>query len=227
MMRMPFSTVLAAVLCALAVSACSGGGGAKHEESGPARGGAAVNPSDFPLYPGSAVVQVVPVDSTHMFAAIRAADPHADVPRNLRGNEIIAETGATMAQLETWIRALKTAPPRGLRNSSSGSSQMDSASEADAQFTSADGERSVYLIAAYPRRIREQLGPAWALIDSYGNMPAMLRGPIDDQAKKQMGYTVTEMLDPKSPVGAAIATLKRLQSSDRRAILILDEAKPK
>jgi len=225
MMRIPLPAVLTAVLCALALSACGSRG--THEESAPQHRGAAVNPSDFPLYPKSSVVVVVPVDSAHMFAAMRAADPHANVPHNFRGHEIIAETSATMPQLEAWIHNLKAAPPRGLRKKPSGSSAMQPASEADAQFESASGDRSVFLLAAYPRRIREQLGPAWALIDSYTAVPAVLRGPIDDQARKQLGYTVTEMLDPKSPVGAAIATLKRLQDSDRRAILLIDESAQK
>jgi hypothetical protein len=226
MMRVPPWAALAAVLCAAVLAACGGGSGGHEESAQQHRAATTVNPSNFPLYPKSSVVQVVPVDSTHMFAAIRAADPNATVPRNFRGHEIIAETNATMPQLEAWIRSLKASPPRGLHKAKSGSSTMVSGSEADAQFESANGERSVYLIAAYPRRIREQLGPAWALIDSYTAVPAMLRGPIDEQAKKQMGYTVTEMLDPKSPVGAAIATLKRLQDKDRRAILIIDESKP-
>jgi hypothetical protein len=85
----------------------------------------------------------------------------------------------------------------------------------------------VYVITADPHQIHEQAGALFTMIDAYTAAPGFLRAPIDDQAKKQTGYTVTEMLDAKSPVGAVIAELKRLKSVDRRAILLIDEAKTK
>ena len=190
------------------------------------------NPSSFPLYPRSQVVTVVPVDSAQMFAAIRASDPKASVPRNFRGHEVIAETGASIAQLRTWVNGLASAPPRGLHrvveNSDGHVKSGFNANGNDAvgmQFETADGGRSVYVVAADPRKIRQQLGPVFGLIDNYGAVPGMMRGPIDDSAKKQLGYSVTEMLDAKSPIGAVVATLKRMQSVDRRAILIIDESR--
>ena len=192
---------------------------------------AASNPSDFPLYPNSVVATIVPVSSEQMIAAIRANDPHADVPRHFRGHEIIAETGASMDQLAAWLEGLSKTPPRGLRHVSdkhfnlSAGTKNEREVRVGAEFESADGGRSVYVVVADPRRIKEAMGPAFALIDSYSSLPGVMRGPIDDQAKKQVGYSVSEMLDAKSPAGAAIATVKRLQSADRRAILVIDESK--
>ncbi|MEA2719824.1 MAG: hypothetical protein QOJ39_1688 [Candidatus Eremiobacteraeota bacterium] len=189
------------------------------------------NPSAFPLYPDSTVVTVVPVDSAQIFAAIRASDPHADLPRNYRGHEVIAETSASMAQLEAWIRRLKSSPPHGLRDTSHKTSSrshdggVDMDSDSGATFDSAAGDRTVFVFTADPRKIRQQMGPAFVLFDSYAAVPGMLRAPIDEQSKKQFGYSVTEMLDANSPVGAAIATVKRLQDKDRRAILLIDESK--
>ena len=56
-------------------------------------------------------------------------------------------------------------------------------------------------------------------------VPGMLRGPLDETSKKEFGYSVSEMLDAKSPVGAALSTLNRLQAGDRRAILLIDESR--
>jgi hypothetical protein len=188
------------------------------------------NPSDFPLYPGSRVETVVPVDSKQMFAAIRATSRGAETPQNFRGHEVIAETSASMDQLAKWIDRLRTAPPRGFRHvaEKGWDTHSKTASGADAetgaQFSTPDGTRTVYVIAGDPRRIRETMGPIFALMENYAAVPGIVRGPLDDQAKKQVGYTITEMLDAKSPVGAVVTTIKRLSGTDRRAILLIDEA---
>ena len=96
-----------------------------------------------------------------------------------------------------------------------------------AQFENADSSRWVYVITADPKQIYQQAGPMFTMIEAYKAAPGFLRAPIDDAAKKSVGYTVTELLDPKSPAGAVLAELKRLQSVDRRAILLIDEAKTK
>jgi hypothetical protein len=227
-MRRPSSyRLLAAVVAGVLLCAC-GGHEQRHEGGSQRHVFGLRNPSSFPLYRNSTVVTVVPVDSAQIFAAMRASDPHADLPRNFHGHEVIAETGASMAQLRAWLHGLKAAPPQGLRNTSESSSDENGVSvnaEAGAKFDSRSGDRTVFVFTADPRKIREQMGPAFALFDSYQAVPGVLRGPIDEQAKKQFGYSVTEMLDANSPVGAAIATLKRLQDKDRRAILLIDESK--
>jgi hypothetical protein len=232
------SALGAALLAGGLLCACGRGGGEHRNASEAPR--PMKNPSDFPLYPRSEVVNVVPVDSAQMFAAIRASDPTSRVPENFRGHVIIAETGATLPQLHTWLAALESAPPHGLRDMTShtrrGSTRGSRSSRGDGntidlsgdelvQFESADGSRWVYLFAADPRQIYREMAPIFTMIDGYAAAPDFLRGPIDDAAKKQTGYTVTQMLDPKSPAGAVIAEVKRLKSADRRAILLIDEAK--
>ena len=223
------SALGAALLAAALLCAC-GRGGDHHEESQPPH--AVKNPSDFPLYPRSEVVNVVPVDTEQMFAVIRANDPTAKLPRNFHGHVIIAETGATMPQLRTWVKALESSPPLGMRDETSHTTRsahrknsFDVNGDGTAQFANADSSRWVYVFTADPRQLYQQAGPMFAMIDAYKAAPGFLRAPIDDAAKKSAGYTVTEMLDPNSPAGAVIAELKRLQSADRRAILLIDEAK--
>ncbi|HEY0395343.1 MAG TPA: hypothetical protein VGD01_12675 [Candidatus Elarobacter sp.] len=228
-------SVSSLVLAAAVAGALLGGCG-KHEESAHretvARSQRPVNPSSFPLYAHSTVITVVPVDSSAMFAALKASDPHSSVPKNFRGHEVIAETGATMHDLNVWLDTLKKAPPRGLRRvSSDGSGRSGIGSDRSTlsaiSFESAGGGRSVYLVAADPRKVHDALGPALALIDNYQAVPGVLRGPIDDQAKKQLGYSVSEMLNEHSPAGAVMAALKRLQSANRRGILLIDETRAK
>jgi hypothetical protein len=227
----------AALLAGTLLCACGGGGDHRDASQRPR---AVKNPSDFPLYPHSDVVNVVPVDTAAMFAVIHANDPSADLPHNFHGHVIIAETGATMAQLRTWVAGLEASPPLGLRDTTSHDKHPSKATvrarakkgvvlngDGTAQFETADSSRWVYLITADPRRINEQAGALFTMIDAYNAAPGFLRSPIDDEAKKQTGYTVTEMLDAKSPAGAVIAEIKRLKSTDRRAILLIDEAKTK
>jgi hypothetical protein len=236
-MTRSWPSVLGAALLTAALLCACGRGGGEHNESQAPR--AVKNPSDFPLYPRSEVVSVVPVDSTQMFAAIHASDPTAHVPENYRGHVIIAETGASLAQLQSWVAALQSAPPHGFHDTTSHTSRssrtrspsdknrFDINGDGTAQFETADASRWVYLITAEPRKIYEQGGALFTLIDAYSATPDFLRGPIDDQARKQTGYTITQMLDAKSPAGAIIAEIKRLKTTNRRAILLIDETKAK
>jgi hypothetical protein len=219
-------TIWAAVAAAALLCAC---GRETRQESAP-QPRVAVNPSDFPLYPQATVVTVVPVSSAQIFAAMRASDPNADLPQNFRGHEVIAETGASMQQLGAWIARLRAAPPHGLhkvteKNGEANFGGNDRGIATGASFENASGDRTVFIIAADPRKLHEAVGPAFALIENYQAVPGMLRGPLDDSAKKEFGYTISEMLDARSPVGAALATLKRMQSGNRRAILLIDESK--
>ncbi len=229
-MTRSWPAALGAAFLATAMLCACGRGGGEHREAKPPR--AVKNPSDFPLYPRSEVVDVVPVDSAQMRAAMHASDPHAQLPDNFHGHVVIAETAATIAQLRSWVAALQAAPPHGFHDttshgtrSSRSKDRFDLNGDGTAQFETADGSRWVWLVTADPRKIHEQAGPLFVLIDAYAGAPDFLRGPMDDEAKKQFGYTVTQMLDPRSPAGAVIAEIKRLQAADRRAILVIDEAK--
>lgn len=223
-----FTVVLGvALLCA-----CGGRGG--QQAATPAPRENVENPSTFPLYPRSRVTVVVPINTKQIFAAIKASDPKASLPPNFRGHEVIAETNASLRQLETWVIGLEKAPPRGLVQSAEALDTPDptlngrnSSGGVSTSFDATDGTRRVFLMAADPKRIREMLGPVFTLMDSYSAVPGALRGPIDEQAKQQVGYSITEMLDEKSPVGAAVAELKRLSATDRRAIVVLDLSQTK
>jgi hypothetical protein len=222
------SVLAAAGLACLALCACARQSTTEESTSRPAQ----TNPSNFPLYPGTTLVEVAPIDYGTMFAMIRKNDPSAKPGENYRGHEIIVSTSASIPQLRTWVAKLKTAPPLGFHYSPStaafsigpGSSERSSA-EVDALFETANSQRIVFVIALDPKRIRAQLGPALDVADNYKALPPMLRAPIDDQMKQQLGYTVSELLDRHSPIGMIFATLKTMSTADRRAIVLVDESK--
>ncbi|HEX3467677.1 MAG TPA: hypothetical protein VHT05_06320 [Candidatus Elarobacter sp.] len=226
-----FATALAALLVFAGAAGC-----AKQEQSVSTTTTQThrvlANPSDFPLYPQAGLVAVVPVDSAQMFAAIRKADPHASVPpKNYRGHEVIAQTTATMSQLSAWIATLRSTPPAGFQTSD----HLDFTPEKNGGKSAVNGQefdasaksRAVYLVVADPALLRSQMGVVFDLIDGYAKVPPVLRGPLDEQAKQQMGYTVTEMLDVNSPIGAIVGAVKQLAGTNRRAILLIDESETK
>jgi hypothetical protein len=166
-----------------------------------------------------------------MFAMIRKNDPSAKPGANYRGHEIIVSTNASIPQLRAWMAKLKTAPPLGFHSTrttgafSIGPGSSERSAEVDALFETANSQRIVFVIALDPKSIRAQLGPALDMIDNYTALPPILRAPIDDQMKQQLGYTASEMLDRHSPIGIVFATLKTMSTADRRAIVLVDESK--
>jgi hypothetical protein len=219
------SVLAAAGIACLALCGCAK---QNAEESRPP---AQTNPSDFPLYPGSTLVDVAPVDYGAIFAMIRKNDPSAKLGTNYRGHEVIVSTSATIPQLRTWVAHLRTAPPLGFHFTrttagfSIGSGSNSKNAEVDGLFETANAERVVFVIALDPERIRAQLGPALDMVESYKALPPMLRAPIDDQMKRELGYSASEMLDPRSPIGILFATLKTMSTTNRRALVLVDETK--
>jgi hypothetical protein len=224
---------LAVVITAAGLLCVAGTGCGKHQESrtGATSGPILANPSSFPLYSHSDLINVVSIDSAQMFAAIRTSDRKVDVQKNFRGHEVIARNVATMAQLNAWLASLRSRPPAGLRLSpahvnvdalSGDGKKPGSATINGAQFETRANTREVWVFIADPDRVRAQWAIVFGLIDNYAKMPAMLRGPVDDEAKKQVGYTVTELLDAKSPIGAAVSAIKQLQDTGQRAIVVVD-----
>jgi len=221
------SVLAAAGIACLALCACAKQSTTEESTSRPAQ----TNPSDFPLYPGTTLVEVAPVDYGAMFAMIRKNDPSAKPGANYRGHEVIVSTGATIPQLRTWVAQLKAAPPLGFHSTrttgafSLGPGSRQRSAEVDALFETANSQRVVFVVALDPKSIRAQLGPALDMVNNYTALPPMLRAPIDDQMKHQLGYTVSEMLDRHSPIGIVFATLKTMSDADRRAIVLIDESK--
>ena len=226
------TTTAAALAVLAAATLLAGCGQQKHEQSSaPARHRTSVNPSTFPLYRPSDVFEVVPLDLGPMVTALRKTQQGSDVPPNYRGAEVVASTNASLGELQTWLHKLEAAPPQGLRYSGSDSSAssdpeaMRSAGAVAASFDTKNGERVVLVFAVDPRLLRSKLGSALDLIDKYQAVPGMMRGPLDSEMKKQIGYSISEMLDPASPIGVAFGALKTLEPRNKRVLIVVDQHK--
>lgn len=181
---------------------------------------AATNSLDFPLYDGSAVLVSKPWHESgggHRFG----------------GTEVIAETPATLKELRTWIDGLAGKPPAGYTVAASGSGldvahTRAAAMGVDFQVFTHDvngTKRALVVIAIDPEVFEAKAGPVLGMIGKYKMLPQSLRDPIDAQAKARTGYTVSEALDPSTPLGAAVDAVDQLKASGQRGVLLLDGAK--
>ncbi|HTU69914.1 MAG TPA: hypothetical protein VMF11_06295 [Candidatus Baltobacteraceae bacterium] len=168
----------------------------------------ATNPIGFPLYTPSTILR---------------ARPH----------EVIAESPASMDQLDMWLQGLTANPPPGYAVAASGSSMDAAHTRAKAMgvefqiFTHAiDGKtHALVVVALDPSTFEAKAGPILGLIDKYPMLPPILRDPIDQQAKERTGFTVSQALDPAQPIGAALAAVRAMRNSGERGVVLVDAAR--
>lgn len=168
----------------------------------------ATNPLGFPIYSPSTILR---------------ARPH----------EVIAESPATMDQLDAWLHDLSANPPAGYAVAASGSTLDAAHARAKAMgvefqiFTHAIGGKThaLVVVALDPATFEAKAGPMLGLIDKYPLLPRSLRDPIDQQAKERTGFTVSQALDPAQPIGAALAAARAMRNSDERGVVLVDAAK--
>ncbi len=226
---------MAVAVLAVIVAGCSK---QSSESKGPTSGpvsNAVSNPSDFPLYRPSKVVSVAPFDTGKLIDAMihseagKSMRPGETPPPPVLGSEVLAATPATLAELRSWVKQLASSPPKGLvlqkesvQHDESARQFMDTFGYDGLAFHSSDNKRGVAVLVLDPKKVHEKLGVVFDLIDKYQALPAALRTSIDEQAKKQVGFTVTDMLDKSSPLGLVITATKELSSTNERAIVLID-----
>jgi len=178
------------------------------------------NPTDFPLYTDAALVTS---KSWHVTSS----------GKSYAGTEIVAKTPASLQQLGTWIEGLSKAPPAGYTVTSSGSS-VDAARRRAAEygidfqgFSHQVGGKTHELIvlAIDPQTFDARAGSALSMLDRYALLPQSMRDAIDNQVKSHTGYTVTDMLNPDTPIGAAVSAVKQLRDSGQRGVVVVDAAR--
>lgn len=197
------------------------------------------NPSDFPLYQPSKVVSVAPIDTGRLIDAMMRSEVRKSMrkgetpPPAFRGSEVLASTSAPLTELRNWVKQLSSAPPKGLaldkRSSKANETQrrfMEDYGYDGAAFQSRDGKREVAVIVFDPKRVHDKLGMVFDLIDKYHALPGALRGGFDEQAKKQVGFSISDMLDKGSPVGLVVSATKELSTTGERAIVLVDGKTP-
>ncbi|HUA09013.1 MAG TPA: hypothetical protein VMA98_07030 [Candidatus Acidoferrales bacterium] len=213
---------LSAFALILLVTACSQSGQSSSSSSsapGASPAPAATNPIDFPLYAGSDVL------SARDFSGKSGSE-------SVAGQEVIAQSSASLDELESWLKQVGANPPPGYTVAASGAGADSAHAHAQAlglQFQvfthDVSGKRHVLAVVVMdPSTFEKKAGPVLSLIDKYSMLPQSMRDPIDAQSKARTGYTVSQLLDPSQPLGAALAAAKALRSSGERGVVLVDAA---
>jgi hypothetical protein len=227
--------LLAAV--AVSLAACSGGnsGSSTQTSATTTTAPAAANTTDFPLYDGSTVIGTKNftqnVDTSQMKTGSAV---FAQGSGTYAGQQVIAKSGATLDQLAKWLSDETAKPPNGYTAVVVSGSGMDRAHAMAKQYgidfaafqkTENGSKHDVILVAMDPALLDKRVGPAIVLLHRYATLPDMLRGPIDTQLKQRVGMSGSELLDPGSPIGAALSAYDDVKSSNQRALILVDAAK--
>ncbi len=99
---------------------------------------------------------------------------------------------------------------------------LDYASFKQKQGTQTHG---VLVIVMDPQRVNQRFGRILGMIAKYRALPEMMRAPIDNEAKARIGMSITEAMQPDSPIGAALAALDQFQHKNARGIVVIDAVK--
>ena len=226
-----FSSVAALAARAL-LTACSGGGQQSSEPS-PHGTAALTNSTGFPLYPNATIVSTRSfTQNVNAHGAQNGATVFDAGNGTYTGHEVIAATQGTFGDLSAWVSKVEGAPPSGYTAAETGNNP-DEHSQAQrygidyAAFSrkADDGRHGVLVIVMDPQRVNARFGAVLGMISKYRSLPAMMRQPIDDEAKSRIGMTISEATAPESPIGAALAALSALQSKNARGIVVMDATK--
>jgi hypothetical protein len=229
-MRRTLSLVL--VVAAISAIACSKGTSVPAGSEGTvAPTSSPTNTTSFPLYQNSSVI-----DSRQFSKTITSGETSTGAMSagagTYSGNEVIAASGATLADLENWLRQQEKQPPSGMVVVAIPASMasvhtiavkngMDFAIFHDAN----NAKHGLVVIALDPATAHQKLGPALMAVSKYGSLPAPVRQGIDAQLKQRYGYTASEFVEPGSPLGAAVGAMNDFQNKNQRAIIIIDATK--
>ncbi|HTA39493.1 MAG TPA: hypothetical protein VK760_10465 [Candidatus Acidoferrales bacterium] len=210
--------------------ACSGGSGSSGASPSPQ----ASNLIAFPLFDASSVL------SAHSFSQTVSANGKGGLNDMLGqgagtydGHEVVAGTLAVMPALEAWLHDLNDHPPAGYTVAASGNG-VDAirarTREMGLDFAvfqnTVDGKtHGVIVLAVDPKTLDQKAGPVLGMIGKFKLLPQSLRDPIDAQAKKETGFTVTELTQPNTPLGAAVDSLDALRTFGGNGIVLIDATK--
>jgi hypothetical protein len=190
------------------------------------------NPLDFPLYSNSSLVSTKSFSQLVDLKSQSGDSVFAQGNGRYNGHEVIAASAASFDALSAWVEHMNASPPAGytaVENSTNGQEQqqVEEYGLNYAVFKKKTGKstRGVLVIVMDPQRVNKRFGVILGMIDKYKSLPAILRGPIDNQAKARFGMTITQATQQDSPIGAALSALDELQHRNARGIVVLDAQK--
>ena len=225
-----FAAPALAALALAVLAACSGGSQGSAGKPSPA----ATNPLDFPLFSGASVL------STHAWKQTITAKPGNGDSALLTqgagtydGRDVVAGTLAVMPALQTWLGDLTAHPPAGYQPVVAGNNVEALRSHtrelgvdfAVFQGTDANKTHGLVVLAVDPQLLDSKAGPMLGMVSKFRAMPKMFRDSLDAQAKKEIGYSLTELTNPDTPIGAAISSLDELRTFGGRGIVLVDASK--
>jgi hypothetical protein len=211
--------------------------GQSQQSSGPqtstASPAALSNPIDFPLAQGSKILDVKPFVQTVSGAEAHNSALGAQGEGTYEGHEVLAATTMRADALRRWLADLGQHPPSGYAYQTGSATAKGTVAKTLDQYGIAysafrnegAANRGVVVVVMDPKLVKAKLGIGLDLIERYRSLPAALRDPIDTQFKTRTGFTVTQATDPSSPFGMTLAALRELQSSDERAIVMVEATK--
>ncbi|MBV8197276.1 MAG: hypothetical protein JO263_04020 [Candidatus Eremiobacteraeota bacterium] len=212
------------------LAACSGGNQNKEGSPSPK----ATNSIAFPLFDGANVI------SARTWHATIGARPgladrsvFAQGAGTYVGHDIVAGTQAMMPALEAWLGDLSANPPAGYSVAVRGNgidAVRTHTRDLGVDFvpfeSSENGQRhGIVVMAVDPSTLTEKAGPMLGLVGKFKLMPSALRDPLDAQAKRQLGFSLSEASNPDTPIGAAVAALDQLRDFGGRGIVLIDAVK--
>jgi hypothetical protein len=219
-----------ALATALLLAACATGNHGSAGSPSPTP----TNPIVFPLFDGASVL------SSRAWRTRISARPQvaeravlAQGAGTYYGHDVVAGTPALMPALETWLDDLAANPPDEYHVAVTGNG-VDAirthARDLGVDFLvfeeDVQGKRhGVVVMIVDPQTLDEKIGPMLSLIGRFKHVPRMLRDPLDAQAERQTGFSITEATDPNTPIGAAVAALDELRDFGGRGIVLIDATK--
>lgn len=188
------------------------------------------NPIAFPLFEPSTVI--VAREWHETVSASAAEGAFKEGAGIYTGHEVIAESSATIAQLEAWIHTLESKPPQGYTAAVTGNVSETRANlhaygiDLTALEHEVNGKQhGIFVLAIDPVTLDAKAGPMLGMIQKYRGLPQFLRDPLDQQVKKSAGFTLSDALSPTTPIGAALGALDQLRASKQRGIVLIDATK--
>ncbi len=197
-------------------------------------GPAGTNSTDFPLIDGSTVIASRDfTQSVNRSAASGEKGVFSQGSGTYSGHQVIADTPATMPQLRAWLDGLDKTPPAGYSVAATGSAMQEARSRANAYGIDFDvfqkpvngKKHGLVVVAIDPAILQAKAGPMLSFVAKYKMLPQAFRDPIDAQAKSRTGYSITEALNPNTPLGAALGALDQLKASGERGVVLVDATK--
>ena len=218
----------ALAMAAMLLAGCGGNSG-KSTAAGPRATAATIaNPTDFPLGADAKILDAKPFNQTITNSQGAGGTLLSQGVGSYRGHSLIAQSTAPLADVKAWLKKMEIAPPAGYAYIATAEHPNAVAVAAKYGVTYAvfrNGTKGAVVAVIDPKQAHNKIGFMLSLVDKYQMLPASMRGPIDDAAKKQTGMSVSEALDPSAPIGMTIQALRTVNGSDNPAIVLVDAVK--